>query len=248
MERCRLWLSKEEIDPELLQGKTAVIIDALLATTTLITMMERGAKYVYPVDSIEASTTLREELLLEGSVIRGGEQGGRPVDEFDLGHLPTDYTEDVVSNQRIVFLSTNGTKAIQWTAAASKRLLCSFRNVHYVADYIQRSDPEELVIVCSGAGSHFSMEDYLCASRLIAELNLDGVKLDDGAILASEGKYSDEQIVSLVTKSRVGRSMVNGNMQDLLDFVLGFRTQDVLVEATDEGILAVLEKGEVVHE
>ncbi|GAK11511.1 2-phosphosulfolactate phosphatase [Geomicrobium sp. JCM 19039] len=248
VKRCRLWLSKEEVDRDRLRGKMVIIIDALLATTTLITMMERGAKRVYPVDSIEEAERVRTSLAPSIQAIRGGEQGGIPVNGFELGHLPTEYPEDVVADAHIIFLSTNGTKAIRRTDAASKRLLCSFRNVHKVAEYVQAVDPEEVVIVCSGASGHFSMEDYLCAARFLELLDLERVKLDDASILATHTLYTDQEIAALVSKSRIGRSMVRENLQELLDFVLGFRTQSLLVDVNNEGILSVLEEGGIVHE
>ena len=49
--RLRVLMTREEIVPDRLAGATAVVFDVFLATTTLLTILEHGARSVYPVPS-----------------------------------------------------------------------------------------------------------------------------------------------------------------------------------------------------
>ena len=50
-------MTREEIVPERLARATAVVVDEFLATTTLLTILENGARRVFPVASMEDSGT-----------------------------------------------------------------------------------------------------------------------------------------------------------------------------------------------
>ena len=52
MKRLRLLMTRQEIVPERLAGATAVVFDVFMATTTLLTILENGARDVYPASKI----------------------------------------------------------------------------------------------------------------------------------------------------------------------------------------------------
>ncbi|RKQ35733.1 2-phosphosulfolactate phosphatase [Oceanobacillus halophilus] len=232
MKRCRLWLSKEEIKPELLHSNTVVVIDVLLATTTLLTIMERGAKRVIPVENKEDAERLLDKL--GETAITGGEQRGRKIDGFTLGHLPKEFPSEVVANKDVIFLSTNGTRAICRAANAKRVLLANLRNAPTVAKYLNTLQDEEVYIVCSGAGGHFSLEDFLCASIILSQLNLDNVKYNDAVQLALEQDFNcKNKVRNILEKSRVGRSSIKKGMQDLIDFTGDIGASELLVHVKD---------------
>jgi 2-phosphosulfolactate phosphatase len=45
-------MTREEIVPQRLSGATAVVVDVFLTTTTLLTILENGARRVFPVASL----------------------------------------------------------------------------------------------------------------------------------------------------------------------------------------------------
>ena len=53
-------MTRQEIVPERLAGATAVVIDVFMATTTLLTILENGARDVYPVASLEEADEVGE--------------------------------------------------------------------------------------------------------------------------------------------------------------------------------------------
>ena len=46
-------MTRREIVPDRLAGATAVVVDVFLAATTLLTVLENGARGVFPVASLE---------------------------------------------------------------------------------------------------------------------------------------------------------------------------------------------------
>ena len=55
-------LTRQEIVPERLPGATAVVMDVFMATTTLLTILENGARGVYPVASLEEADEVAAKL------------------------------------------------------------------------------------------------------------------------------------------------------------------------------------------
>ncbi len=87
MKRLRVLMTREEIVPERLAGATAVVVDVFLATTTLLTILENGARQIFPVASLEEAESARGKLDAS-NVLRGGEQDAARIDGYDHGPFP----------------------------------------------------------------------------------------------------------------------------------------------------------------
>ena len=128
-------MTREEIEPEKLAGSTVVVIDVFMATTTLLTILENGAEGVYPVSSLEEAEEVARRLE-PASLLRGGEQDAERIEGYDYGPYPREYAPGVVSGKEVVFVTTNGTRAI-WAASGARELLIGcLRNAPAVARYI----------------------------------------------------------------------------------------------------------------
>ena len=136
MTRLRVLLTREEIVPERLQGATAVVIDVFMATTTLLTVLENGARGVYPVASLQEADEVAAELD-QDRLLRGGEQGAARIEGYDHGPFPDEYAPGVVENKDVIFVTTNGTRAIADAAPAQRVLLGSLRNAPAVARFLE---------------------------------------------------------------------------------------------------------------
>lgn len=232
MRQCKLWLTKEQIEPRELKGGVAVVIDVLLATTTLATLMERGAHRIFPVSSINEALQLKEQL--GPDTLTGGEEGGGRVSAFDLGHLYTEYTEEKINNKNIVFLSTNGTRAIRGAEAADTVLIANLRNAHAIVDYLNSLNDKNIFIICAGSMGNFSVEDYLCASIIASKLDVHNMHKDDAALFASKQQFqSQDEIMDLLRKSRVGQSMLLRGLEDMLEFTGEIGASQSLIESHD---------------
>ena len=145
-------------------GKLSIIIDTLRATTTIITALNNGARYIIPVETVNEASKQKN---VYKDALLGGERKGLKIDGFDLGNSPLEYSKDIVSGSGIIFTTTNGTRAIK-SALGSKIILAALINSKAVSDYI-KSAGNEITIVCSGTKGRFTMEDTYTAGCIISK-------------------------------------------------------------------------------
>jgi len=147
-----------------LMGKTAVVIDVLRATSSIITALHHGCAGVVPVETVYQANESRAE-----GVLLGGERNGKKIPGFDYGNSPIEYQTSELQGKRLIMTTTNGTRAIQKSAKASHVIAAAMLNaraaVHHALTWNR-----DIVIVCAGTKDTFSLEDGLCAGLLISEL------------------------------------------------------------------------------
>lgn len=233
MRRLRVLTTQEEIVPDRLPGSTAVVIDVMLATTTLVTIIENGARRVFPVGTLRDAERLCATLD-PASLVRGGEQDALPIDGYECGPFPHEFHRGAVHDRDVVFVSTNGTRAIAGSAGASRVLVASLRNAPAVARYLAAAEPDSLYIVCAGSMGRFALEDFACAGVLLRELGADDWRMNDGAWLALETaeRYSGRED-ELLRTSRAGRWFLEHGQEEKLDFVASIGASDVVAEMRD---------------
>jgi 2-phosphosulfolactate phosphatase len=219
LKRLRVLMTRQEVVPERLSGATAVVFDVFMATTTLLTILENGARGVYPVASLEEADQVKEKLD-SSSLLRGGEQDAARIEGYDHGPFPEEYAPEVVRGNDVIFVTTNGTRAIADAAPADTVLLGTLRNARAVAHHLEASGPDSIYLICAGAGGRFNLEDFLGAATLLSYMDLDGFGLNDGARLAldSAGRHG-ENVYETLKQSRAGRWFVDNDRMDAFDFV-----------------------------
>src|SRR3712207_6779035 len=99
--RLRALMNREETVAETLAGATAVVVDVFLATTTLLTILENGARSVLPVASLEEAKEACARLDASG-VLRGGEQDAARIEGYDHGPFPGEYPPETVAQRDVV--------------------------------------------------------------------------------------------------------------------------------------------------
>src|SRR5918999_4908348 len=160
-------MTRQELVPERLAGATVVVLDVFMATTTLLTILENGARGVFPVDSLEEADKVKENLET-ASLLRGGEQDAARIEGYDHGPFPEEYAPGVVRNKDVIFVTTNGTRAIADAAPANRVLLGTLRNAGAVAHHIETLRTDSVYLVCAGAGGRFNVEDFLGAATVLS--------------------------------------------------------------------------------
>ena len=162
--RVDVHFTRAEVESAALGKATAVVIDAVRATTTIVEALANGAVGVYPTASAEDAAKLAASLGREDALLCG-ERRGVKIDGFDLGNSPAEFTADVVAGKKLVMSTTNGTRAITSASEAERVLVCAFTNLSAVASAVAADDM--LAVICAGEQSQFSIEDALCAGYLI---------------------------------------------------------------------------------
>ena len=230
-------MTRQEIEPEKLSDATVVIIDVFLATTTLLTILENGARSVLPVASLAEAEEVGEALE-RSCLLRGGEQDAEKIEGYDLGPFPEEYTPEVVGGKDVIFVTTNGTRAISSAGPAKELLIGCIRNAPAVARYLEASGTESVYVVCAGSAGRFTLEDFLGASAIISRLNGDGYlddwRLNDAAWLALEfaERYEGREKDAL-KRSRAGRWFLENDMAEEFEFVGDVGASELVPEVVE---------------
>jgi 2-phosphosulfolactate phosphatase len=211
-------MTREEIVPERLSGATAVVFDVFLATTTLLTILENGARRVFPVASLEEADEVVSRLDA-ASVLRGGEQDAARIEGYDHGPFPDEYPPETVAGKDVVFVTTNGTRAISDAATAERVLLGCLRNAPAVARHLEESDADSIYLICAGSAGRFTVEDFLGAATTLSHMNPKGWRLNDGAWMALDfmQRHKGREFEAL-KQGRAGRAFFEHDLIDAFEF------------------------------
>ena len=201
-----------------------------MATTTLLTILENGARGVFPVDSLEEADRVKVDLDA-ASLLRGGEQDAARIEGYDHGPFPEEYAPGVVRDKNVIFVTTNGTRAIADAAPADRVLLGCLRNAPAVARYLQESNADSIYLVCAGSAGRFTVEDFLGAATIISHMDVEGWRLNDGAWMALDfAERHAGDVAGVLQQSRAGRWFVENERMDAFEFVADVGASEVVPE------------------
>lgn len=151
------------------QHHTTVAVDVLRATTAICAAFSAGVEEIVPLDSLQALEAYRQQ-----GYLRAAERGGKKVDGAECGNSPTEYLAMDLRGQRIAYSTTNGTVCIMRGSDADRTLVGCFANISALTEQLL-SQPQDLVILCSGWKNDFSVEDTLFAGALCQRLVSSGL-------------------------------------------------------------------------
>jgi 2-phosphosulfolactate phosphatase len=175
--------SSKYFKPGELTDKTAVIIDLLRTSSTIVTALERGCDRVIPAVSPNDAVEIKKAS--GGEVLLGGEIGAQDIQGFDLGNSPLEYKEADIAEKTIAYTTANGTVAIKRCEAAPEILIGCMLNARAVAKAALDLD-RDTALVCAGTRGKFSMDDVIAAGCILDRiLSMDAsVEMDDLARVA----------------------------------------------------------------
>lgn len=126
-----------------LRNHVVIVVDALRATSVMVTAVEHGVRFIIPVSEVEEAVDMARQLGNQ-RVLLCGERQAKPIPEFHLSNSPLEYTPEMVADRVMVMTTTNGTRAILRAKDARVLLLGSFstpRAVAHVARKTGRTSP-----------------------------------------------------------------------------------------------------------
>lgn len=174
-------LTAGDVVPGRLAGATALVIDVLRASTTIITALANGAAAVIPVESVEEA---RERAgALGRDAVLAGERHSDPPPGFDLGNSPLEFTPDRVRGRTVVMTTSNGTRALVAARGAGAVAVAALVNAGAAAAWAGERGGD-VVIVCAGELGAPSLEDRVCAGVIAARLAAGGAGLTREAAAA----------------------------------------------------------------
>jgi 2-phosphosulfolactate phosphatase len=98
-----------------------------------------------------------------------------PIEEFDLGNSPGEFTPDVCREKTLVMTTTNGTRAILASLEAERVYVAAFTNLRATSDeisvqFLKKDHGRSVHIICAGTEGHISLEDSLIAGALTSQI------------------------------------------------------------------------------
>jgi 2-phosphosulfolactate phosphatase len=177
-------------EPEEMAGGTAVVIDVLRATTTVVYALAAGARDIIPCLEV-ADAVAQARRLPAYEKLLGGERQGKPIDGFDLGNSPEEYTAERVGGKTVVLTTTNGTRAMLHARHADETLIAAFVNASAVVRWLLSR--QQIHIICAGTDGQISEDDMLLAGLLVVWFQRqrdDVYPQNDQAVMAREAWLS----------------------------------------------------------
>lgn len=213
--RVHVVLTPAELGADL-HSRTVVVIDVFRAATTMVTAIAGGCRAIVPALTPEEARE-RARAFNRGEVLLGGERAGDPIDGFDLGNSPLEYTAQRVAGKIVVLTTTNGTKALLRAGGAAATAVAGLVNVKAAAQWAQ-DQARDLTLACAGEAGEASLEDTVCAGLIIDSLAGAGaLEVSDTAAMA-RGASRDyrHRLDDLRGESQWGRHLARrGHQQDL---------------------------------
>ncbi|HEX5521730.1 MAG TPA: 2-phosphosulfolactate phosphatase, partial [Longimicrobiaceae bacterium] len=131
--RLDVFFSPAELSAGEINGRTVVVIDVLRAGTTIVEALAAGARAIYPAASTEEAIRIATNLG-RSEVVLCGERKCLPIEGFDLGNSPREFTPERVSGKTLVMTTTNGTRAILASLEAERVYVAAFANLGATAE------------------------------------------------------------------------------------------------------------------
>jgi 2-phosphosulfolactate phosphatase len=188
-------------------GDVCVVIDAIRAGATLAAMAEVGDPVVYLAIDARQARRFRDES--NPGALLGGEEGGIAPAGFDLGNSPEEWSKRDLRGERVVFGTSNGTRAVSRCADADHVLVASFNNVSAVARRAGALAGRRVKIVCAGQGGFIALDDAVCAGLIARQLMREGGEVADSAVMAMAVADQFEDIPAVVRRSESGRRLLD---------------------------------------
>ncbi|NNM32574.1 MAG: 2-phosphosulfolactate phosphatase [Gemmatimonadetes bacterium] len=207
------YFAPSNVDDGDVEGRVAVVIDVIRATTCIAEAMANGATTIFPTASIEEATKLGASLDRDRTLLCG-ERKGVAIDGFDLGNSPAEFTAERVSGKQLVMTTTNGTRAFLSAEDADRILSACFQNLTAVVDAI--GTDQDLAVVCAGKEDQFSLDDVVCAGHIIRrvmERLPDPPGLNDAAGAALTLAERFEPTAEFLARTAAGQALVQVGLE-----------------------------------
>lgn len=205
--------------PEPTPAADYVMIDVILASTAVVRLLEAGVTTVRPFFAKDDALAYRE---VADDVVLIGEQGGVPIDEFDLPPLPSILAGADLAGSRVGLLTSNGTRVVERVGLGRSLFVGCPANASAVADVLTERD-RDVWLVAAGRQGTPTPEDTAGADLL--EATLTGERTDETTARAREA----------IRESPTAGWLAGSGLEDDVESVLAVDSSDV-VPVLEDGV------------
>jgi len=233
--KVHVLFSKEDLDNQVLEGKVAVVLDVLFATTTIINAFSAGVTEVIPTLD-EAGANAEAENYPKDGYVLAGELYAVTLPGF-APPTPLALSEHALAGRSLIYSTTNGTVALRQSAGADHVYAGALVNGKAVVKrLLSEHAGKSVLIVCSGSMGNPNLEDLYGAGYLV-DLLVDAMEADEEAFsdaaLAARAVFRTESAEQALLRSRVGRIMIERGLQHEVRFASQLGVLDEVPELQD---------------
>lgn len=194
------------------QGSVAIAIDVLRASSSIVTLFDRGCRSIGLAESVEAARAAAKR---SSGVLLCGEVGGLPPYGFDHGNSPRELALLDFTGKHAVMATTNGTDAIRSSAEAGCVLVGALLNANAaIREALELlRGLRRLVLVCAGRQGRFVLDDavaagYLC-HILLNEARVRNIRVaqSNAALAAYRLYHAYPNLLAALNESDSGQSL-----------------------------------------
>jgi 2-phosphosulfolactate phosphatase len=222
---------KEELATTPVAGRIVIVLDILFATTTMVTALAHGAARVVPVADEHAARREAQQHA-PADVVLAGELYAETLPGF-AHPAPLSLVRHGIGGKTVIYSTTNGTVAMTLSAGAEHTYCGALLNARRLAEHVVARHPDRsILIVCSGSGDNFNLEDFYGAGYFVERLaELLGTQADlSDAALAARSLYRHARAPEVLLDCRVGRMMSSRGLSDEVAFACRFDAFPVVPE------------------
>lgn len=216
--KINVFLTPEGVNEPDLHDQTVILIDVLRTASNIITAFHNGARLVVPAALLGDAARIAANM--DASLL-AGEKNGEPIDGYDLGNSPAEFSHEVVNGKRIVLHTTNGTPSILKFKGAKTLAIGGFLNLNAAANFaIEQGN--DITIICIGSKGCPTLEDTLCAGAFLNILEnhatIEKARCDESYLARLVYKTESKNILKAMTKSAHGTSLIEKGFSSDLDY------------------------------
>ena len=155
------------------QQTVCIVVDVLRASSSAVTMFDRGVEAIVVAPEIEVARQLRAAAF--AGALLCGEIGGLRPDGFDYGNSPVEFSRLDLRGRTVVLTTSNGTRALHAVSAAPVVLIGCLLNRSSVCETAiaaAHQHSSSVTIVCAGneLGAILGLDDCFTAGALVETL------------------------------------------------------------------------------
>ena len=234
--------------PSLIRDADAVfaVVDVLRASSSIVTLLERGVPTVIPAANVEEARGLRERLTHH---LLCGEVNGLPPPGFDYGNSPAEFAALDPGGRAAILATSNGTRILSQLAQAPAVLVGALLNREAVAGgllSLAREHGRDATVVCAAApsGRSIALEDAIGAGAIAeAALRLDGsLQPTDAALFARDAFLaSRSDLPAALASARHGVELIAAGLMADVEYCAGLDTSSVVprLRRDESGLLTL---------
>ncbi|HZP56913.1 MAG TPA: 2-phosphosulfolactate phosphatase [Dehalococcoidia bacterium] len=220
------------------------VVDVLRASTSLVTMFERGLLRAV----IAANLRDARSLAVRNFSLLCGEVRSLPPAGFDFGNSPADLAVASFRGKSAVLMTTNGTRALHAASGAPVVAAAALRNRRAAAARLHAEASKrglDIAVVCAGQdrGNAFSLEDTACAGAIVEALRDSDPALalgDDAWAALHLWRWYRGDAMRAFRQSAHGRALIALGFERDLRYAAGLDRSDVVpMLRNEDGVLTL---------